>query len=304
LLAVVPWVAARDGPAIAEVCQRFGVTEQVLLDDLDLLFLCGVYPFTPDSLIEVDVADGRVWIRFADYFHRPLRLTAPEGLALLSAGSALLAVPGADTDGALARALDKLAAALGVDADDSVAVQLGAATPEVLAVVQQATAEHRQVELDYYSFGRDSRGTRLVEPWQVFNARSQWYLSGFCRDVDGERLFRVDRISAVRMLDVIFTPPEAPPDRRVFHPDAGGRTIVLDLAAPARWIADQYPNLGVDPLADGRLRVTLPVSERAWLERLLLRAGRWADVVEGDGSVGPEAAGRILARYRVGKAVL
>ncbi len=83
LLAVVPWVAARDGPVIAEVCQRFQVTEQDLLDDLDLLFLCGVYPFTPDALIEVDVADGRVWIRFADYFRRPLRLTAPEGLALL-----------------------------------------------------------------------------------------------------------------------------------------------------------------------------------------------------------------------------
>ncbi|MDQ1377721.1 MAG: proteasome accessory factor, partial [Acidimicrobiaceae bacterium] len=82
LLAVVPWVAARDGPTIAEVCERFEVTEQDLLDDLDLLFLCGVYPFTPDSLIEVDVADGRVWIRFADYFRRPLRLTAPEGLAL------------------------------------------------------------------------------------------------------------------------------------------------------------------------------------------------------------------------------
>ncbi len=304
LLAVVPWVAARDGPAVAEVCARFGVTEQELLEDLDLLFLCGVYPFTPDSLIEVDVADGRVWIRFADYFRRPLRLTAPEGLALLSAGSALLAVPGADTDGALARALDKLAAVLGVDADDSVAVELGPAQPEVLAVLQRATAEHRPLALDYYSFGRDSLGTRLVEPWQVFNARGQWYLNGFSRDSGGERLFRIDRARAATLLDETFVPPSAPPDRRTFHVDAGGETIVLDLAPTARWIAEQYPNLGVAEQPDGALRVTLPVSERAWLERLLLRAGPTATVVQGDHGVAAAAAGRILARYRVAKPVL
>jgi proteasome accessory factor C len=298
LLAVVPWVAARDGPLVAEVCLRFGVTEQDLLDDLDLLFLCGVYPFTPDSLIEVDVADGRVWIRFADYFRRPLRLTPPEGLALLGAGSALLAVPGADADGALARALDKLASALGVDGEDPVAVELGPAKVEVLTVVQRATAEHRQLALEYYSFGRDSLGTRLVEPWQVFNARGQWYLSGFSRDSGGERLFRVDRVRSATLLDETFVPPTSLPDRRTFHLDAGGETIVLDLAPPARWIADQYPNLGVVERTDGSLRVTLPVSERAWLERLLLRAGPAAQVVEGDGTVARTAAARMLARYR------
>lgn len=303
LLAVVPWVAVRDGPTLAEVGRRFGVTEQDLLDDLDLLFLCGVYPFTPDALIEVDVADGRVWIRFADYFHRPLRLTSPEGLALLGAGSALLAVPGADPDGALATALDKLAAVLGVDADDSVAVELGPATPEVLSVVQQATALHRGLELDYYSFGRDSRGIRVVDPWQVYNAQGQWYLSAFSHDAGAERLFRVDRISHAVMLDTPFSPPLSLPDRRTFHPESGGQAIVLELAAPARWIAKQYPNLGVAEQPDGRLRVTLPISERAWLERLLLRAGAAATVVTGDPGVGPAAAARVLARYRLRKPV-
>ena len=302
LLAVVPWVAARDGPTIAEVCQRFGVTEKDLLEDLDLLFLCGVYPFTPDSLIEVDVADGRVWIRFAEYFRRPLRLTAPEGLALLSAASALVAVPGADPDGALARAVDKLASVLGVEVDDSVAVELGPAVPEVLEVLQRAIGEHKALELDYYSFGRDSSGTRLVEPWQVFNARGQWYLSGFCRAAEGERLFRADRIRRAAMLNETFVPPSALPDRRIFHHPTGGPTIVLDLAAGARWIAEQYPNLGVVERPDGALRVTLPISERAWLERVLLRAGPDAVVVEGD-DVGPAAATRILARYRVGEAI-
>ncbi|MBV9410525.1 MAG: hypothetical protein JO148_02930, partial [Acidimicrobiia bacterium] len=103
LLALVPWVASRDGPTLAEVCERFGCTEAELVSDLDRLFMCGLYPYTPDVLIEVDVADGRVWIRYADYFSRPLRLTPAEGLALLAAGKTVQSFPGADESGPLAR---------------------------------------------------------------------------------------------------------------------------------------------------------------------------------------------------------
>jgi hypothetical protein len=89
----------------------------------------------------------------------------------------------------------------------------------------------------------------------------------------------------------------------VFHPDADGPTIVLDLALTARWIAHHYPNLGVEERPDGALRVTLPVTERAWLERLLLRAGPSATIVGDDQSVAPAAASRILARYREARPV-
>ena len=44
-------------------------------------------------LIDVDIAEGRVWIRYADYFARPLRLTPAEGLGLLARGRTLLATP-------------------------------------------------------------------------------------------------------------------------------------------------------------------------------------------------------------------
>jgi proteasome accessory factor C len=291
-------VAAHDGPPIAEVCRRFGITERQLLADVELLFLCGVYPFTPDVLIEVDIADGRVWIRFADYFRRPLRLTPPEGLALMGAGVALLSVPGADPDGALARALAKLETVLGVGAGDAVGVELAPVTPGVLALVQDAAARHQRVEIDYYSFGRDDRSTRTVEPWRVFNAQGQWYLAGWCQQAEGERLFRVDRVTRATMLDETFVPPAEPPPPAVFHRSETDPVVVLDLAPGARWVAEQYPNEGVSEQPDGRLRVRLRVSQRAWLERLLLRAGPDATVVEGDPGLAERAGARILGRYR------
>ncbi len=298
LLAIVPWVAANDGPAVAAVCDRFGVSERELLADLDLLFLCGVHPFTPDTLIEVDVADGRVWIRFADYFRRPLRLTPPEGLALVSAGAALLAVPGADPDGALARALAKLETVLGVSADDAVDVELAGAPAEILAQLRAAADTRHRVEIDYYSFGRDGYSTRTIHPWRVFNALGQWYVGGWCEQAEGERLFRVDRVTGARPSSERFDDPGAAAMPQVFAPDPSDPVVVLDLAPPAHWVAEQYPNEGLETRPGGVLRVTLRSGQPAWLARLLLRAGPDAIVVAGDGSPGPDAARRILDRYR------
>src|SRR5881275_2324177 len=116
---MVPWIAAHDGPTIAEVCQRFGLKEAELAADLELLWVCGLYPYTPDMLIDVDLDGDRVWIRYAEYFSRPLRLTPAEGLALVAAGRSLLAGTGADPSGPLARGLDKLGRVLGIRGDEA-----------------------------------------------------------------------------------------------------------------------------------------------------------------------------------------
>jgi proteasome accessory factor C len=297
LLAIVPWIAARDGPTLDDVCTRFGCKESDLVDDLQMLFLCGLYPYTPDMLIDVDIADGRVWIRYAEFFSRPLRLTAAEGLALLAAGNALLSAPGADEDGPLARGLAKLASILGLDPDQAVDVSLGPVPERALEVLSEAVAAHRQVDIEYYAFGRDEWSSRVVDPYAVFSAGGQWYLSAYCHKVDDERLFRVDRVREARLLDSGFDPPKAPPELSLFRPRPDDPRITLELDAAARWVAEQYPVEAVTDTGEGRKRVTLAVSERAWLERLLLRLGPSARVTEGDATVGQTAACRLLSRY-------
>lgn len=319
ILAIVPWIAAHDGPAVSDVCARFAITETELMADLDLLWLCGVYPYTPDVLVEVDIADGRVWIRYADFFRRPLRLTPAEGLALLSAGAALLAVPGSDPDGPLARALAKLSTVLGVDADETVGVELAPVAPEILATLQDGAAQDRSVEIDYYSFGRDSHTVRRVDPWDVFSAAGQWYLDGWCHRAGDRRLFRVDRIRrAVLLADAVThrkpgPEPGAKPGAKpgadgpppLYSPRPEDPVVTLDLTPAAAWVADNYPVETSEPRADGGLRVRLRVSEQAWLERLLLRLGPDAVVADADPEVAlvrAAAARRVLARYGPGGA--
>jgi len=299
VLALVPWIAENPGAALEEIAARFGVSEAELEHDLELLPLCGLPPYTPDRLIEVEIVDGHVWIRFAEYFDRPLRLSAEEGLALLTAGRALLAVPGSDERGALATALDKLAGALG--ATDGLSVEVG--EPPHLDALRRAADAHERVEIDYYSFGRNATTTRKVDVRSVFHAFGHWYAAGYCHQAQDERLFRVDRIRAVRPTGEHFDPTAGEePDfgETVYHPRRDDPRVTLELDAAATWVVESYPSEEVEERPDGSWRVVLAVSERAWLERLLLELGPAARVVAPAEvrTVGAEAADRLLTRYR------
>ena len=301
LLAMVPWIAAQDGPTLAEVCERFGLTQKELAADLDVVWLVGLPPYTPDALIDVVQEGDRVWIHFADVFDAPQRLTPDQAVALLTAGASVLALPGTDIAGPLARGVAKLAAVLGVDADQVLDVDLGLGGADVLHTLRTAVAEHRRVHLDYYSYGRDARTEREVDPYVVHAEDGSLYLLGHCHLAKGERRFRVDRIAAATLLDERFDPPEVTAPAGVFQPDAEDPRVVLELEPEAAWVAEAYPVEDVEQLPDGRLRVRLAVAAAAWFERLMVGLGPQATVVEAPPALvdaGRRAGQRILDRYR------
>jgi proteasome accessory factor C len=308
LLTVVPWIAAHDGPRLDEVCERFGMTRKQLLDDLQVIPLVGLPPYTPDTLIEVTIEGDRVWLRFADVFARPLRLTPEQGLALVAAGSASRGLPGAEGGGPLATALDKVAKVLDIDPDEAISVALGPTRPGVLDTLRQAVRERHRVLLDYYAYGRDERSSRAVDPHAVFADEGAWYVRGYCHQAKGERLFRIDRIYGLDVLDERFEAPETDPnapgrtrEAEVFAPGPEVPRVTLDLAPADRWVVETYPVDEVREQADGRLLVRLAVSATPWLERLLVRLGPGARVVEADDpalrDAGRDAARRLLRRY-------
>jgi len=302
LLAMVPWIAGQDGPTLEEVCARFGLTAKELAADLEVMWLVGLPPYTPDALIDVVQEGDRVWIHFADVFDAPQRLTPDQAVALLTAGASVLALPGADDGGALARGVAKLSAVLGVDADQVLDVDLGAGATDVLDVLRMAVADRRRVHLDYYSYGRDARTERDVDPYLVHAEDGSLYVLGHCHQAGGERRFRVDRIAAAVLLDETFDPPASVSGARgVFQPDDDDPRVVLDLSPAASWVAETYPVESTEPLSGGGLRVRLAVSTEGWFERLLVGLGPEVTVVDAPRALrhaGRRASARILDRYR------
>jgi proteasome accessory factor C len=303
LLAVVPYVVRHPGSRIAELSRLFDTSEQELLADLNLLFLTGLPPYGPGDLIEVDVDDeGRVWIRMAEYFSRPVRLTRSEALALYLRGSEVLGSPGLHEAEALRSALDKIGASLGPEALGDLRVELGdaARAPGHLEAVRRAAAARQRLEIDYYSATRDQVGRRRIDPEQVFSAIGNWYVVAWDDGADAERLFRVDRIREVRPTGHTFEPRGlVGQGRDLYTGSAEDLTVRLRLRPGARWVAEYYQ---VDRARErnGSLEVALPTKNLAWVAKLILRLRGEAQVVEP-----PALADRVrrlaeetLARYR------
>lgn len=310
ILALVPHLVAHPGARKADVARRFGLSVEQLEADLDLVLMIGVPPFGGGDYIDVDDDGDRVTLLMADSFRRPVRLSPAEGLALLAAGRALLAVPGAtepgngprriaDADDPLAGALAKLETAL-----DSPEIVVALAAPPELDVVRQAVDERRQVRIEYHGAGRDEITERVVDPHAVFSAGGEWYLDAYCHHAAADRLFRVDRIRRAQLLDEHFVDADdqraGATDLATYRPRPDDPRVTLDLAPAAHWVAERFPTETSLLRDDGTLRVTLAITERAFLERLLVRLGPDARVVEPAAwrAVAAEPARRILDRYR------
>lgn len=299
IVSIIPWIAERDGPTIDEVCTRFEIDRADLLADLDVVFMVGIPPYTPDELIDVIIENDRVWITLGRYFTKPLRLTSQEALAVLAAGNGLLATSGSDPDGPLARALAKLQRAAGLDDSGSLGISLGGVDATRLELLQRATSEHLQVDIDHYSYGSDQNQVRRIDPYRVYATDGNWYVMGWCHLAAAERVFRIDRIRAATLTEVGFSPPTEIPDATSYTGSPTDRRVMIEVSDRARWITDQYPVESATPLGDGRLRIVLSVGGDAWLERLLLRLGPTARVVDPlDDGVDP-AVGPLMSRSEV-----
>jgi proteasome accessory factor C len=66
----------------------------------------------------------------------------------------------------------------------------------------------------------------------------------------------------------------------MFQPSEADLLATIRLAPPARWVAEYYPTESVEEGPDGSLIVRLRVADTAWLERLVLRLGGSATVLQ------------------------
>lgn len=293
LLVMLPWLMERGEVPVAEMAQRFGLGEAELVRDLELAALCGLPPFV-DEMIDVFIDEGTVYAGIPRVFTRPLGLTAPEGFALLAASRVAMALPGADPDGALARALRKLEAALG---DDAVVVD--APAPASAAGIAAAVERVERLRITYWSAGADEPRTREITPRRVLVDRGLWYVVADDHASGEQRTFRLDRIETWEPTGVIDEPREVDPpaaDAWFTGSDLPVATVRLD--RDSRWVVERFPANSI--IEDGdHVVAELPVTSERWLRTLLLQLGPGAEVVDPPEwrSLAAAAAAALLARY-------
>ncbi|NED94233.1 WYL domain-containing protein [Phytoactinopolyspora alkaliphila] len=291
LLSMLPYLRSHPYARVAEVAELFGVSERQVIRDLQVLWFSGLPGLAMGDYIEVDMeaveGEGVISVANADYLARPLRLRTDEAVALLVALRTLAEVPGSFERAAIDRAITKLERAAGEHAERAGAVQVqvdGDAVAEVAATIRAALDDKRRIHLSYWVPARDETTERDVDPMRLVIVDGRLYMEGWCRRAEEVRLFRLDRVAGVTLLDVAA---EVPQDARprdlsggLFRPSPDDELVTLELTRGGRWVSDYYPYESVEETSEGGMRLRLRVRDRRWLRRLALRLGSTGRVVD------------------------
>ncbi|MBK0419106.1 WYL domain-containing protein [Leucobacter sp. CSA1] len=234
LLALVPYLDEHGPTPLAELAEAFDVDAEQLRGLVRFLGTAGVpgetLSYQHEDLFDID------WSALED--HDVVSLTrivavddaprfAPAETAALIAGLQSLTAMLPEADAEIARrTAAKLGAAL--DAPDRPTAISVTADPQDarVPVLVAAMDAGRQVAFGYRdALGAETR--RTVDPLRLSQGAGVWYLRAFCRDRDGERTFRVDRMTDPRVLaEAAEHHPAAAPDPTP-SPRSEGRAGVL-----------------------------------------------------------------------------
>jgi predicted DNA-binding transcriptional regulator YafY len=173
-------------------------------------------------LVELDIPVESVRGRYggyrlaAGYRLPPLMLSDDEALAvLLGLVAGRRAGPATDTASETAaakirrvlpsRLADRLEAVLQTLAFTAGPGDVPALPTAVLLTVADAVRHHRPISI-HYTAGDGRSGVRTLHPYGLVSHSGRWYVTAAEPQIDEERTFRLDRISAARTLPGSFEP--------------------------------------------------------------------------------------------------
>ncbi|MFF7596718.1 helix-turn-helix transcriptional regulator [Streptomyces mirabilis] len=283
MLSLVTYLRERPGAHVGDVARAFGITEDELISDLDVLPLCGT-SFRGGDLLDIDTDGDRIWWHNPDLVAEPLRIAADEATALLVAARAVSTLPGLREGDrqALLRATAKVEAASGEAAAASSRLSVTFESEGgVFADVDRAISERRRLWIRYYSPSRDELTEREIDPIRLVSV-GHTYVEAWCRRSEARRTFRLDRVAEIRILDEPSAPPEIELrdlSEGLVQPAAEDPEVVVEVGPGGRWVAEYYPHDSADELPEGGLRIALRTPDPASLRRLALRLGRDGRIV-------------------------
>lgn len=284
LLNMVPYFLANPGISAPEAAAELGVSTKQLMSDLNQLWMCGLPGYGPGDLIDLSFSEESIEVTFSAGIDRPLRLTSIEATALLVALRSIADLPGMVDPTAARSATAKIESAISDEAahrsepDTAEPVEAPAVT-----TVRSALAGGRALRLVYYSASRDVVSERVVDPIRIVLVDNNSYLQAWCRQAEGVRLFRFDRIEEATELEEPANPPSHATGESagldLFSDDPAVALARLRIRGDYGWVLDQYPMHPVVVHPDGSVEATMRFATLGWIARLLLGFGSGVTVL-------------------------
>lgn len=287
LLYVLPRAAQPAGARIADVAHDLGVAPEVILADIEEATARVFYH--PAGMVDAFnlSVEGDVVRLYGGEFNRPVRLSAPEAMALGLGLRVLAAEADADRRAqilALAHRLEQELVAPALELQplsqahvrsDAGALEMEFGADDFRGAIAEAIEAGVWCDVVYLKPGESSPAPRRMAPVRLLYARGNWYVRAIEPQSGEVRRYRLDRILELQLAAEKHGWTDRD-DAPAFATDGGQKVRVRYSSDVARWVAERE-NAQCEP--DGTLVLTHDVVDSNWLVRHVLQYGG-AAVVE------------------------
>lgn len=285
---------SRAGAGLDELAEELGCVRRTVYRDLDALMYAG-FPVTSEK------RDGKAFYRFLDTFEMgQVPFTPDELLALAFSEDLLKTLEGTVFHDSIQAALAKVRAGLGPELSgylerlgDGFRVLPGphkryAPFHETIRILNGGVLENRTLEMRYRTGRTGEESTRRIDPYKVWYHGGALYVIGHDHRSGEIRTFAVDRILAMEETDETFEVAEDF-DFDTYTAASFGVVaeppVVVRIRFTPEWASyvserEWHASQKTEPLADGRLELTMEVGGSQELANWVLSFGGGAEVLE------------------------
>lgn len=281
ILHLIPHLADGEPHSLDAVARAAGVDREVVLRDIESISERFEAPggFVDGLQIFIEADDISI---VPNHFLRPMRLTRSELLALELGLAMLRGERPHEEHRAIDGAMARLRQAVARLPSDEVADGLRMASLslagdlEHLRRLREAFRTRRKVRLAYRKAEEEQVSERVICPYGIVFASGMWYAVAQCETSEGIRIFRLDRVEEVVMLDARFESPRGfsveaiVREGRAFQAPGAATLRLRYSPAIARWIAERE---GKTLAEDGSLTLEHPLADPEWAVRHVLQYG-------------------------------
>jgi proteasome accessory factor C len=202
MLALTGYLISHRQQKLSDLARHFEVSEKEIKSAVVTISLSGVGLYRPDELFFLDydlLEEGIVDLSFAPTLEAVPRLSTRQAAAIASGLAFLVDL----VDPADRKQIDELLEILGrgtLGTKELPFMVQPIRGDQDLALVRKGVAESRVLKCSYINSSGEV-SNREIEPQLLESRDSNWYVRGFCRTNQGSRVFRLDRMRQIEILD-------------------------------------------------------------------------------------------------------
>ncbi len=148
---------------------------------------------------------------------------------------------------------------------------------EKFELLKSAVIHCRNIKI-YYAGSYEMISERIVQPLKLVYKSKAWYLKAFCTEKQDWRIFKLNRILDIEMLNEYFKPRSFPKTMET----SGEKYNKITLCFPremAYRVYDEFDKTQIQCQSNGDLIVSTEMPEDTWLVGFLLSFGTKVDIL-------------------------